>query len=232
MQANMLKNYGKSLIEAGKTIPAGKIKQARKEVMKTIKDEIGLLRMIKLMILMHKVKKRMSKISLTGAIKEELSKEFIESSISRASLFSAMGKIVGLTKAEEVYNKIAERTWTKIMAYMFPSGSDLKIEGDRFAFLKDWVIVLFEANRRDGLHEFEIIENNSNLLKINYTYCAFYEIPKRLGIGEAALPNCYSDDVFLPMVCSEIGVKYSRKGTVADGQEFCDFSFCNMTGAK
>lgn len=231
-QANMLKNYGRSLIEAGKTIPAEAKRQAKEETLKTIKNELGLLRMPKLMVLMHKEKKRMLRISLAGVIKEDLNSEFIELSISRASLFSAMSKLIGLKKAEEVHNKSAAKTGTKIMAYMFPRGSDFVIDGDRFALFKDWVIALFEANKRDGIHEFGMAENNSRLLEINCTYCAFYAIPKRLGIGEAALPSCYADDVFLPMLCSEIGVEYSRKGTLARGQEFCDFSFYNIINTK
>ena len=87
------------------------------------------------------------------------------------------------------------------------------------------VLALFDADQNMGAHVIELVENSSDVFQINCVYCAWYEIAKQLGVEEACLPSCYSDDVFLPQLCQSIGVRYDRTTTLARGGDICDFRF-------
>jgi hypothetical protein len=57
------------------------------------------------------------------------------------------------------------------------------------------------------------------------TYCAFCEIPKRLGFVEACDSGCYSDEVFMPTFLEPLGVRFRRSQTLARKSDRCDFRF-------
>jgi hypothetical protein len=52
-------------------------------------------------------------------------------------------------------------------------------------------------------------------------YCAWYEIASALGVKEACLASCYSDDIGMPAM----GIRFQRTQTIAAGADCCDFRF-------
>ena len=76
-----------------------------------------------------------------------------------------------------------------------------------------------------GCHVYELVNNTDDTFQMNCIYCAWYEIPKLLGVKEACLPSCYADDVYLPNALGEIDIKFKRTNTLARGGNCCDFKF-------
>jgi hypothetical protein len=94
-----------------------------------------------------------------------------------------------------------------------------------FEVIKRYFLSMMTADSKEKYHIFDMVEDNDKAFQVNITFCAWYEIKKVLGIPEAALPNCYSDDVFLPSLTSQLGAKFIRRGTIAKGKDYCDFRF-------
>ena len=92
----------------------------------------------------------------------------------------------------------------------------------------NFLIAEFEAERKVGLHDFEIVEHNEETVRINVTYCAFCKIPEMCGMKEACEPGCYSDEVFFPNYLRPLGIQFERTTTLARNGKYCDFKFIKL----
>lgn len=100
---------------------------------------------------------------------------------------------------------------------------DISQAEDSFKEYRDYFLEFFHAEKRDGLHEFEVMEDSDDAVLVNVTYCVFHEIPKLCGIKEACEPSCYSDEVFFPSFLDQVGGKFIRTKTLGRGDDCCDF---------
>ena len=113
---------------------------------------------------------------------------------------------------------------------MMPKPEEFDTFDDPFDAFRQYYMAIFVADREAGLHDFEVIEDSADAFQVNVTYCAYCEIPKRLGIIEACQPSCYSDDVFFPEFCRKLRMSFVRTETLARGNEACDFRFERVDG--
>jgi hypothetical protein len=225
MEVKDLKNYGKPLkIPDG--VPKKVQKRVNKESLRIIKKNIGLIRLIRLMFLMMRENWRMSKHDMSEVRERGLcDKDFLKGQIQMAAFFFALSKIVGKEKALEIFNEIMDTVGTTAMGAFLPEPEDFKKVGDPFEAFRKYFIAFMAVDKEVGIHDFEVIEDTEDAIQVNVTYCAYYEIPKQLGVVEACQPNCYADDVFFPEFCEKMGTRFIRKGTLARGDDVCDFRF-------
>ena len=111
------------------------------------------------------------------------------------------------------------------MASTLPTADQIKQFDDPIDVFQKYIVANMEANREAGLHEYRLISEPGVAIGFDITYCAFAEIPKQLGVPKAGTMNCYSDDVFLPNYLRPLGLRFVRTGTIARGNEVCDFRF-------
>lgn len=226
MEIKELKNYNVPMNESMAAIPPDVIKGIEKNALKILRDRIGLIRLMKFGLTMKQIEREFSAVDLDPVRKRGLSDEaFIDNIVRQSSAFCALSKIVGEERALEILYEIADRTAFGLMSGLLPSTSDFLTFDKPLDTAKDYILALMEADRRTGLHESELVYDSDDAFQINVTYCAFCEIPKCLGAQNAALPSCYGDDVFFPRVCGDLGLRFVRKGTLARGDDFCDFRF-------
>jgi hypothetical protein len=153
------------------------------------------------------------------------SQSFLESLIQRAATFAAMARAVGEEKALEIQMQVAESVAAELMAFIFPTTDELNACGDPFVAFKEYMKAGNVASVAAGVHEVETVEDTPDVYRFNVTYCAFHSIPDEAGWGAACLPSCYGDDLFFPTVCTPIGARFVRTGTLARGDKVCDFCF-------
>jgi hypothetical protein len=221
-----LKNYGKPLSESQREIPDEVEKEVKSISTKRIKERLGLLKMILLAFRISKERKRLSREDLSEVRNRGLRDEsFISYMINNAAIFSALAKFVGKGEALEIHNEIMDIIAPIVNSHIFPSEEEFRKFDDVLAALREYCVAIFKANEKAGLHSFELVEDAADAFQVNINYCAYYEIPRQLGIPEAALPLCYGDDVFLPPIAEGAGIRFARKGTLARGDKFCDFRF-------
>ncbi len=82
-----------------------------------------------------------------------------------------------------------------------------------------------EANKKAGVHDFEIVKETQDVFQVNCIWCAWNDIYKQLGVSDACMPICNVDDIFFPDYCQKAGIKYSRSGALATGNKYCDYRF-------
>ncbi|UCD83369.1 MAG: L-2-amino-thiazoline-4-carboxylic acid hydrolase [Deltaproteobacteria bacterium] len=226
MEVKELKNYGKPLIETTYGMPKEVGKEVMKSIMSILKKHLGLLGVMQFTFLITKEMRMMLKerfISVRGkGLKNE---KFIKQLVRHAAFYSVLLKMKGREKANEILDEIAELAAAKVSPSIFPTAEDFGKFDDSFEAFKEWYLALVDADQKAGAQFFEVVENTGDALQINYTYCVWFEIPKKLGVEEACLSSCNADDLFFPDYCREIGVGFKRAGIIAKGADCCDFRF-------
>lgn len=229
MEVKDLKNYGKSLNTCWKEIPDKIKKEAKKISMKIMRNHLGLKKMASFGLKFSKERKRLLEIDLSKIReKGDVDEEFINMMIDGAAMYIALTEFVGKEKTLEINKEITEATAIIIMSKLGPSAEDLKTFDNPLLAFKEWLLELYKMDKKEGIHDFEAVEENADVFQMNVTYCAYAEIPKLLGAPEAALASCYSDEIFFPSMLKPLGIQFLRKGTLARGDKYCDFRFENL----
>lgn len=96
-----------------------------------------------------------------------------------------------------------------------PASEDFEKFDDLFEAFNEWVLALFQADEEAGAHVVEMVENSADAFQLTCVYCTWHERANQLGVKEACLPNCYSDDVFLSTLCRPLDIEYMRTTTLA-----------------
>ena len=226
MEIENLKNFGKSLSDSSTSMPREQRKEISAISSKIIRNQLGLFNLVRFSISTILETRKMSGIDLKNIRQKGLVNEiFIKSQIRFAAVYSAMSKTVGREKALEILNGIMDDVVPISFQSISPTPEDFKRSGDPWEAWKKYFIAMAEADKNAGCHEYELVEDTENTFQMNCIYCAWYEIPKLLGVKEACLPSCYADEVYLPDALRMIGIEFKRTGTIARGNNCCDFRF-------
>ena len=226
MEVKNLKNFGKSLSDLSTSMPRELRKKIGAISYKIIRNQLGLINLLRFTILSRLETRRMSGIDLKNIRQKRLVNEtFIKSQIKFAAMYSAMSRTVGKENALEIFSRIMDEVAPITFQSISPAPEDFKSSGNIWGAWKEYFLAMAEADKNAGCHEYELVENTDSAFQMNCIYCAWYEIPKLLGVKEACLPSCYADDVFFPDALRMIGIEFKRTGTMARGDNFCDFRF-------
>jgi len=225
MGIKQLRGYGKPL-SIFERLPKAVEKEMKREGMRIMRKNLGLIKTPQLLFLVLRERKRMSAQDLSFVRQKGLTSEkFIEDQVMMAAVFSALSRMVGKEKALEISCEIIESAGPAVLENMMPKPEEFNAMDDPFDAFKQYYTAMMAADKRAGLHDFEVIEDGENAFQLNLTYCAYCEIPKQLGIIEACQPSCYSDGVFFREYCEKLGMRFIRKETLARGNDVCDFRF-------
>jgi hypothetical protein len=225
--AEELNNYGKSLVEIMQDLPNDILKRNRAEGLHFIRKKLGLFKFLELIVLFLWHKKRLSNKDLSELRSGEVdAKVLISFVLDRTALFVTLETLIGEQEAIDILQEMSEVTSHLMEGQIYPSVKDLEQLTDPFEGVKQFFLRGFEANKRDGIHDFEIAEDNEDTFRLNCTYCAFAEIPRLLtGSSKPAIPSCYYDDIVFPKWRDKLGIAFERNNTIARGGQVCDFKY-------
>ena len=231
MQTRQLKNYGKSYAEMLPCLPRAVRKRIHRAASRKIRRRLGIWGSLRLLVVARRRERQFQAVDLTPVRERGLvSEDFIREMIRNAALFSAMEERVGQGEARAVFHEIMDEVSRPMNEAILPSAEDLGDDEDAYQAFRDYFLAFFEAEKRDGLHAYEVVEDSEKAIAINVTYCAFCEIPRLLGVVEACDPSCYSDEVFFPGYLEPVGIRFARTKTLARGGDCCDFRFEKTEG--
>ncbi|MFH1675369.1 MAG: L-2-amino-thiazoline-4-carboxylic acid hydrolase [Pseudomonadota bacterium] len=231
MKIEELKNYGKSYAETMPHLPPAVQKLIKKASFGVVRKHMGLFGSLRFLMLAWREGKRLGTVDLTPVKEKGLdSKPFIQQMIQTTALFSAMKEMTGMEKARDVFYEIMDNVSCPMNEAILPSVEDLEETQNGFKAFRDYLMAFFEAEKKDGLHEYDLVEDSDAAFAITVTYCAFCEIPRLCGIVEACDPSCYSDEVFFPGYLQPLGIRFLRTKTLARGGDCCDFRFEKVQG--
>ena len=226
MEARSLKNYGKSLLEMMGNLPPEVIKAVSDLTSEIMAQALGAEKMEQLASSLPEEKEKMLQLDMSAVHEKGLgSKEFICQQIEWAASFSLISHMMTKGVTVEVLRKAAEQAYPKLFSALFPTPGELRESDDPFAAFKEWFSAMMDANRKAGLFDYEVAEDNQDALQINCTWCAWYEIYKQAGVKAACIPVCHADDAFYPNYLRQTGIRYKRTKTLGWGDDCCDFRF-------
>ncbi len=226
MNVESLKNYGRPYSETMTTLPHAVQKRIRREGVKVLRRHLGLLGLIRVLWLTWREQKRMRRMDLDPVRRRGLANEkFIEFILQNTALFSATASIAGMERALAIHREIMDEVAIPLNEAILPSRSEFEGLDDLFAVFRQYMLAFLQAEKRAGLHEYRIVEDSDDAIAFDVTYCAFCEIPKRLGVMEACESGCYSDEVFFPGFLEPLGLRFVRSQTLARKGDHCDFRF-------
>jgi len=190
---------------------------------------VGFVKSVKILIDWQKTKKELEYIDFsTLDINGENRDKFIEQRLQQTAIFMAMQKHIGLKETIELHHVFMDKVGMKIQKLYNPPVEAFKDATDHFKAYSKFIIAEFKAKKEVGLHDYEIVEQTEDILRINVNYCAFCKIPEMCGMKEACEPGCYSDEVFFPNYLRPLGIAFERTQTLARGGTSCDFKFIKL----
>jgi hypothetical protein len=228
MRVEDLKNYGKGLMDS---IPDSeglrRIAQTSNVMDEELQRELGLEGFRQLKSRIDEAVARM-KAHDWSAIRERglTSQRFLDGVIHRIAVMKALADMVGMERATAIQCRLLDETIFEMMSPIWPSVEDYEACGDFFEAFKEYGKVSMEANVRAGLHEIDIVEDSSTLLAFNVTSCVWHEVARAFGDPYLCYPStCYGDEVTIPRVLGQVGYRFKRSGTMAQGAPACDFRY-------
>jgi hypothetical protein len=231
MKVEELKNYGRSYADTMPHLPPAVQKGIRKASSRVVRRHMGLLGSLRLLLLARRERKWFEAIDLTPVKQRGLASEpFIQFMIQNTAMFSAMKEMAGTEKARDIFYGIMDQASPLMNEAILPSGKELEGAEDSLKTFRDYLVAFFEAEKKDGLHDYDIVEDSDEAIAISVKYCAFCEIPRLCGVVEACDPNCYGDEVFFPGYLEPLGIRFVRTKTLARGGDCCDFRFEKIQG--
>ena len=226
MRVEELKHYGRPYSETMTEISVLLNRLINKEGVKIVRRHLGLLGSLRLLFLVKREGKRLGKVDLTPVKEKGLTSDvFIQQRLGEAAMFSAIAEIAGKEKALAILNEVMDKIAPRVHEMLNPPLDQFLAMEDPFKAYRDYSVAFFEAEKKAGLHDFEVIEDSDDAIALNVTYCAFCEIPRLCGVVEACQPSCYSDEVFYPGYLKPLGIRFVRTKTLARGDDCCDFRF-------
>jgi hypothetical protein len=223
MKVQELRNYGKDYVDI-MTDP-DEMKRMDRIMSKEFRRELGLFGVIKLIWRVRRETER-SKSHDWSNLKERglRDQKYLDGVIQSTTVTKVLADMMGMEEASTTFRRVWDRVAYDFMTPVFPTVEELKVCGDAFECLKEWMKAFNAANERSGVYETEMVDDSENVFAFNFRYCTHYEVAKELGEPYLCYPtSCYPDEVIWPRMGMEAGWRFSRSGTLATGAPVCDF---------
>lgn len=222
MEVRDLKGYGKSWTDGLTDMPRDVERGIRRTALKIIMGHLGPWNLLKFPLLFLSEQRKMSKIDLSQVREKGLTNEkFIKSQVEFNALYSAVSMLIGRERTMELFRQVMEATAFEVFNCLWAAKEDFASFDDPWAAYRQYARAIARADNETGGHVFEMVEDTEEAIEMNVSYCAWYEIASALGVKEACLASCYSDDVGWPAM----GIGFQRTKTIAAGADCCDFRF-------
>jgi len=226
MEVSELKGYGLAVSDLEGNWSVEFKRRIKKISQRIIMGHLSNLQKIKLMYFYIKEKQKALRIDLSEVrIKGMTNDSFVKLQLDYICMFSALTKVLSVYEALEIMYNVMDATAGEAMYQNTPTIDEIKSLGDAMTTFRKYFEPLPEASRKAGCHQLAITESTENVLQIDITYCVWLELAKKMDIPEACLPNCYADDYAYPKYYQQLGISYSRSGTLAQGCKSCSLRF-------
>ena len=185
-----------------------------------VMKELTPLQKAKVMFNFYKEKNRMSKVDISDIRAKGMTcQKFIDQQITYLALFSAIAKTLDTNRAQEIMCKVMDATANDVLLNNMPEIDVVKQFGDVQKFFQKFGAKISEVNKESGCMDVTI---NDESVKI--TYCVWLELARKMGMFEAANVTCYGCQLPYPEYYGALGLKYTLKGTLEQGNNCCDIA--------
>ena len=118
-----------------------------------------------------------------------------------------------------------EVTAREALLLCLPEPKDMKAFDYPLQAWRAYAAPIPEASTKAGCQELRVFDDGPDAVQMDVHWCVWLELARALGVPEACIPNCYSDDLVFPEYFEALGLRYSRTQTLARGGTCCNFRF-------
>ena len=226
MNVKDLRFYARPFSEAESSWSADVRSRMKKRARKVVASHLGFLMGLRFIFAFFRARRRSQRIDLTRFRERGLDDErFIRTQLDYLALFVALTELKGTQRAVEICNEIMDEAAREALLLCLPEPDNVRRIGPPFEVLRDYLRAMPAAACAGGCHRMEISEDTPEAFQFDVTWCVWLELAREMGVPEACLPNCYSDDLVFPDYFDALGIRYRRTQTLAGGGRCCDFRF-------
>jgi nucleoside diphosphate kinase len=198
----------------------------KKTSQKIIFEQMTLVQKFKVMYWYFKEKNRSAGLDLSDIMAKGMTNEpFVMQQLEYIAMFSALVKVLSVEEALKIMYKVMEATSVEAFSKSSPEQEAIEAYGDPFEFFRKYFRPLPQVCANAGCLDMSLTENSANSFQYDIHWCVWLELARKMDVPEACIPNCYADDHAYPDYFKQYGIKYSRKGTIANGAACCDLRF-------
>ena len=228
-EAKKLVHFGQPLTGLVYEMPKPQMRIMMRSILGTVKKNLGTVGFLKFLLFFPLETVRLSRRDVSALRRNGLKSEaFLKTQVRHAAFYSAVRKSAGPEKARTVLKDIAEMIATRVFPFIIPRPEDFQQCADPFNAFREWLLASAGAEQRLGTQRFDPAENADDVFQLGYTFCAWHEIPKALGLEGACASTCIAEDLFFRDFCRKLGIGFLRTGTRPGGAARCDFRFDRM----
>ncbi len=226
MNVSDLRFYGRPISEAEGSWPKEVKARMRKGARQVIAGHLRLWQQVWFGFRFLRARRRARALDLTPFRERGLDNEtFIKTQLEYLAFFVALTEIVGTERAVEIAKDVMDRTAREALLLCLPEAENVRKIGPPFTVIREYMRAMPAASCAGGCLNMDIVEDNDDAFQFNVSWCVWLELARAMGVPEACIPNCYSDDLVFPDYFARLGIQYRRTQTLAMGGKCCDFRF-------
>ena len=226
MDVRDLRFYGRGFSDAEASWPDALKAEMKRKGKAVVLSELGLWEKLRFGWRFAAEHRRMRRVDLSAIRARGMNNEaFLAQQIEYIALFSALASLRGRDEAVRILCRVMDETAREALLLCLPESEEMSEFSDPFAAWRDYLAPAPEAARAAGCQELAVVAEGDVAVQMNVTWCVWLELARTLGVPEACIPNCYSDELVFPAYFEALGMRYRRTTTLATGGACCDFRF-------
>lgn len=220
-----LRGYGVAFSDLEALWPPSLKKKMKRDGMAALMTRLGFFERFRFFWAFVAAKKRADKLDLAEIRSRGMTNEaFLDQQREFLAMYAALVEVVGKERAIEINRALMDATAKEPMLLVLPDRDEVRAAGDPFTVMRDYLRPVPEAGRKAGCQDITLRESEQEF-GFDVTRCVWLELARQMGVPDATLGACYSDEIAFPEYFRSLGMRYSRTGTLAGGAKCCDFRF-------
>ena len=232
MKVEELKNYGKNVLEiSASSASAGKKLKIAKAAGKFFLKALWYMGIRGTVSLLKNFKKDMAEaksLDWSDVLAKGISQKNLDSIIKKFVVNKGIASRIGRDRLQTLRFEFSSVASYDVMEEMFASAATFMAcgNGDFLPPFRKYFLAMMDRMAESGIESYVVETDEKDVFKLNVTYCAYYEVAKKLSDPYLCyITSCHGDEVFFERFCGEAGFTYAREGTLATGKRVCDECF-------
>lgn len=225
MDVSSLRNYGAAFSDSEGSWPPEVKARMRKGGMRVVRQSLSWGELPRFAWAFLGKRRKAASLDLSDIRARGMTNEgFLRQQLEYLALFAALAEVCGTERAIATCKAIMDETAREPLLLCLPEPEKVRALGDPWVVFGDYFAPAPEAARKAGCQDLRLVREG-DALGFDIKWCVWLELARKMGVPEACLPNCYSDDLVFPEYFAALGIRHRRTGTLAEGRSCCDFRF-------
>lgn len=225
MNVSHLRGYGIAFSDLEATWPPAMKAEMKRRGMAAVMARLSLWERVRFFVAFLAAQRRAARMDVSDLRARGLDNDaFYAQQREYLSMYAALTQVVGPARALEIAMAVMDASAREPMLHCLPDPDEVRALGDPWEVFRLYLDPVAEATAKAGCQEIERVVT-PQAAGFDVKWCVWLELARRMGVPDAALPNCHSDEIAFPAYFQALGITYRRTGTLAGGARCCDFRF-------